>query len=249
MNEARALYFASDLHLGVPDYQTSLQREKRFIQWLETIAQDAEGIYIVGDLFDFWFEYKRVVPKGYARLLGKLAELSDRGVSITVLAGNHDLGYKDYFPSCLGVRVFHEPQTMFFHGKKIFIAHGDGLGPGDYAYKIFKKVIRHSINKWLFEWLHPNLGISIAYKFSNTSRKLNQEKGATFLEEKEFIYQFARELFEQDNSYNYFIFGHRHIPIHRKLAANASFFLLGDWLKHNSYLKLTPTDATLEYFN
>jgi UDP-2,3-diacylglucosamine hydrolase len=248
MKDSRALYFASDLHLGTPDYYSSLQREKVFIRWLDTVAPDAQEIYILGDLFDFWFEYKKVIPKGYVRLLGKLADLSDQGASIKIFAGNHDLWYKDYFPKYLGIEVFHAPQTIFFQQKKIFIAHGDGLGPGDWGYKLLKKLLKSKINQYFFEWLHPNIGIYLANKFSHTSRKMNGSDDVSFKKDKEYIYQFATQMLSHDSSYNYFIFGHRHIPLECALSPEASLIILGDWLKYNSYLKMNNNGAFLEYF-
>src|SRR5262245_45365240 len=158
------IYFASDLHLGIPDHAASLEREKRFVRWLDTVKKDAQAIFIVGDLFDFWFEYKQVVPRGFVRVLGKLAELSDSGLPIYFFTGNHDQWMKNYFEEELGIMVFHQPERIEIAGKNFLIAHGDGLGPGDHGYKFLKKFFRGKFTRWLFARLHPNFGIWLGKK-------------------------------------------------------------------------------------
>ena len=172
----KKIYIAADLHLGVPSQKASIEREKKFIRWLNRIQNDAQEIIILGDLFDFWFEYKQVVPKGFVRILGKLAEMTDNGMKITLFAGNHDLWLKDYFPSELNIPVIHQPQTYSFFDKKFFIAHGDGLGPGDTGFKIMKKGFKNPFLQFCFRWLHPDIGVGIANYFSRSSRKVNSIK-------------------------------------------------------------------------
>src|ERR1044072_296074 len=167
----KKIYFASDFHLGIPDKASSLAREKRICNWLEQIREDAAELYLVGDLFDVWFEYKNVIPKGHTRFLGKLAELSDAGLHIEAFTANHDLWMRGYFEDELNIPVHHDPITRNFNGKKFFIAHGDGLGPGDHGYKLLKKVLRSPVSQWLYRRLHPDTGVGMAGWFSRLGPK------------------------------------------------------------------------------
>jgi UDP-2,3-diacylglucosamine hydrolase len=228
------IYFASDLHLGVPSREKSLERERLFIQWLDEIKADAESIYLVGDIFDFWFEYKKVVPKGYVRLLGKLAEISDSGVPIHFFTGNHDMWLFDYLEKEINATIHRDPIEIALKGKRFFIGHGDGLGPGDNGYKFIKKVFRSKVCQWLFERIHPNLGISIAEYWSKKSRIANGVKDEQFYGEKEFLTQFCKEKMKT-TSLDYFVFGHRHLPLEIDLGNNVSYINLGEWVNYNSY--------------
>src|SRR5688572_30696115 len=176
----KKIYFAADFHLGVPDYDSSLARERVIIQWLNSIRHDAHAIYLLGDIFDFWFEYKYTVPKGFIRLQGKLAELRDAGIPIFFFTGNHDMWMFDYFPKELDIPVFREPQLLSVGQHKLFIGHGDGLGPGDRTYKFLKKIFNSKICQWLFARIHPNLGMAIAHRWSKSSRISNQKREETF---------------------------------------------------------------------
>ena len=147
---SKKIYFLSDFHLGAPDYERSLVREKKVVQFLESIRQDASAIFIVGDIFDFWYEYKTVVPKGYTRLLGKLADITDSGIPIHLFVGNHDMWMSGYFEKELNIPVYHHPKTFQFNDKAFYIGHGDGLGPGDHGYKFIKKIFRNPVCHWLF---------------------------------------------------------------------------------------------------
>lgn len=235
MQEGKKIYFISDLHLGAPDYDSSLVREKKFVQWLDKIALDAEELFIVGDLFDFWFEYKKAVPRGFVRVLGKLAELADKGLKISVFTGNHDMWIFDYLPKEIGCTVFREPITREFNGKKFYIGHGDGLGPGDHGYKFIKKVFANPICQWLFARLHPNFGIGLADFWSKKSRKHTGGDDAKFLgEENEWLAIYSKEILEKEH-FDYFIFGHRHLPLDIKLTSNSTYVNLGDWINYFSY--------------
>ncbi len=156
---AKKIFFASDFHLGVPDHNSSIQREKRIVAWLNQIKDEAHSIYLLGDIFDFWFEYKRAIPKGFIRLQGKLAELRDAGIPIYFFTGNHDMWMFDYFPKELDIPVFRSPIVLEHNNQRLLVGHGDGLGPGDNMYKLLKKVFNNSICQWLFARIHPNLGI------------------------------------------------------------------------------------------
>jgi len=163
-------FFASDFHLGVDARLTSAERERQVVRWLRQIAPEAEAIYLVGDLFEFWFEYKTVIPKGFSRLFGVLAELRDAGIPVYVFTGNHDLWMFGYFEQEFGIKVYRKPIDTIIHGKTFMIGHGDGLGPGDMGYKRMKKVFTNPFSQWLFGWLHPDLGIRLANFSSQKSR-------------------------------------------------------------------------------
>lgn len=249
--EAVKVYFASDIHLGAPDRASSLQREKKFVRWLNTIQQDATAIYLVGDLFDFWFEYKTVVPRGYTRLFGKLAEITDAGIPVYFFTGNHDLWMFGYFEEELGIEVYHQPIKRTIGGKTFFIGHGDGLGPGDKKYKFLKKVFTNRLCQWLFGWIHPNIAIAVAYYFSGKSRFENEKKADEhqFLgEDREWLVLYAKRKHTQQPDIEYFIFGHRHVPIQLSLNDHCVYTNLGDWIKNCSYATFNGKTLELQYF-
>ena len=242
------LYFASDFHLGVPTHAKSLEREKRIIAWLDSIKEDAKSIYLLGDIFDFWFEYKTVVPKGYVRLLAKLANLVDDGIEINIIKGNHDMWMYDYLPKEIGVNILQDKTILRENGKQIFLAHGDGLGPGDLGYKLIKKVFASKICQWLFARLHPNFGIGIAQFWSRKSRIANQEKPDPFLgEEKEWLVSYCKRK-QNEMDIDYFVFGHRHLPLEIDIDEKSKYINLGDWIHHNSYAVFDEKELTLQYF-
>lgn len=232
--ENHHIYFASDFHLGAPDYDSSIKREKKIVAWLNSISSNATEIYLMGDLFDFWFEYKYVVPKGHLRLLGKLAELSDAGIKLHLFTGNHDMWMFGYLEKELGAKIYHESVIKEYNGKKFFLAHGDGLGPGEPNYKFLKKIFRNRFFQWCYARFHPNLAFSVANYFSRRSRKSNYDEDATYLgDEKEWLFQYCKEVLSKEY-YDYLIFGHRHLPIDR-IVEKGRYINLGDWMKYNSY--------------
>ena len=244
----KKIYFLSDFHLGAPDAASSLAREKRVCRFLDSIKKDAAQIFIVGDLFDFWFEYRQVVPKGYVRILGKMAELTDIGIPIHFFVGNHDMWMKDYFQEELNIPVYFEPKEFTFSKKKFLIGHGDGLGPGDQGYKAMKKLFRHPFSKWMFGILPPYIGIGIANYFSRKSRAKTGLTDEVFMgEEKEWLIIYSKEILQQQH-YDYFIFGHRHLPIDIKLNNNSRYINLGEWIKYDSYAVFDGTDIALKYY-
>ena len=230
-----AIYFASDFHLGAPTREDSKIREKSIVCWLDYIAQDASEIYLMGDVFDFWFEYKRVIPKGFSRLFGKLAELSDQGIKLHFFIGNHDMWVKTYFIEEFNMTIHTKPMSLVLFGKRFYIGHGDGLGPGDRGYKFIKRFLRSSICQWAFARLHPNFGIRIAQYFSNKSRKGSIKDKVFNGKEKEWLYLFALEMQEKD-PHDFYVFGHRHLPLN--LEANGAHYInLGEWISSNTFLK------------
>ena len=233
--EGKKIYFSSDNHLGAPTAEESRPREVKFVAWLDQVSEDAAAIFLLGDLFDFWFEYKHVVPKGFVRVLGKLAQLRDRGIPIYFFVGNHDLWMNDYFQKELDIPVFHRPKEFVFNNKKFLIGHGDGLGPGDKGFKRMKKVFTNPFSKWLYRWLHPDLGVPLAQYFSVKNKAISGEEDVKFLgEEKEWLIQYCRRKLETQH-YDYFIFGHRHLPLDIQLQENSTYLNLGDWINFYTY--------------
>jgi UDP-2,3-diacylglucosamine hydrolase len=229
------IYFASDFHLGSPSYKASRKREKQIVAWLDEVKKDAKEIYLVGDIFDFWFEYKTVIPRGFVRLQGKIAEITDSGIPVHFFIGNHDMWIFDYIPKELGVILHKEPIEKEFDGKKFFIGHGDGLGPGDLKYKFLKKVFRSSVCQWLFARIHPNLGIGIANAWSKQSRASTPDYEEHYLgDDKEFLTQFCNETLKTKH-YDFFIFGHRHLKLDIDLPQQSKYINLGEWFSQKSY--------------
>jgi len=227
------IYFASDFHLGVPDKEKSLEREKLIVQWMDEIKKDAAELYLMGDLFDFWFEYRKAIPKGFTRLLGKIAEFCDSGIPVYIFTGNHDMWMFDYLQDELGVTIYRKPVVKEFYGKKFFLAHGDGLGPGDKGYKFIKKVFANPFLQWMFARIHPNTGIGIANFWSKRSRLSNGEKDVWKGEDQEYLVRFVKETLKKEH-YDYFIFGHRHLPMQMQIA-DSWYINLGEWVNYTSY--------------
>lgn len=241
-------YFASDFHLGVDARLSSADRERQIVRWLEHIRHDAAAIYLVGDVFDFWFEYRTVVPRGHTRLLGKLAELRDAGIPIYFFTGNHDMWVFDYFEQELGIPTYREPIIRQIEGKTFYIGHGDGLGPGDHGYKFIKRVFANPVCQWLFARLHPNFSFALARYWSGRSREANPAEAEFYGEAGEWLIQYANEQLQQQ-PIDYFIFGHRHLPIDHTLAdGRARYINLGEWLHYNSYAVFDGEDLRLEFF-
>jgi UDP-2,3-diacylglucosamine hydrolase len=231
----KKIYFLSDFHLGAPDFVSSLIREKKIVSFLEHIKHDAQQIIIAGDIFDFWYEYKTVVPKHLVRLLGKLAEITDSGIPVMLFAGNHDMWMRDYFETELNIPVYFEPNTFTWNNKRFYVGHGDGLGPGDHGYKFIKKIFRNKFCQWLFGQMHPTLGMGIANFFSKESRKKTGSSDAVFLgDDKEWLIIYSKEILAKAH-YDYFIFGHRHLPLTINLNDNSVYINLGDWITYFTY--------------
>lgn len=233
--EGKKIYFSSDNHLGAPTQEASLPREKKFVSWLDEIKHDAAAIFLLGDLFDFWFEYKTVVPKGFVRTLGKLAELRDSGIPIYFFVGNHDLWMDSYFETELNIPVYHTPKEFVFNNKTFLIGHGDGLGPGDKGYKRMKKVFTNPFSKWLFRWLHPDIGVKLAQYMSVKNKLISGDEDAQFLgEENEWLVQYCKRKLETKH-YDFFVFGHRHLPMEIALKDSSKYINLGDWIGYYTF--------------
>ncbi len=214
-------------------------REKLLVQWLEEISRDATAIFLMGDIFDFWFEYKKVIPKGYVRILGTLAKINDAGIKIHLFKGNHDIWAFDYLEKEVGIKLHRSCEIIECDNTKFFLAHGDGLGPGDKGYKFLKKIFENRINQFLFQWLHPDLGLSLGLYFSHRSRLSNYIKGkempATYSLNDEMLFHYARKKANMFPDVSYFIFGHRHIILQEQITEKAQLVILGDWLSKFSY--------------
>jgi UDP-2,3-diacylglucosamine hydrolase len=244
----KKVYFLSDFHLGVPNHASSVEREKKIVAFLDKVKDSAAMIFVVGDLFDFWFEYRTVVPKGYVRILGKLAELTDNQIPVHFFVGNHDMWMSGYFEKELNIPVLFESKTYEFNGKKMLVGHGDGLGPGDHGYKFIKKVFRNPICQFLFGLLPPFFGISLANFFSKRSRIMTGVTDEQFLgEDKEWLVLYAKEKLKEEH-FDFFVFGHRHLPIDLQLKSDSRYINLGDWIKYNSYAEFDGTTIHLKYY-
>jgi UDP-2,3-diacylglucosamine hydrolase len=251
--QRKHIYFASDFHLGVPSHDASLKREKMLVKWLDEIKQDAAEIFLMGDLFDFWFEYKTVVPKGYVRLLGKIAELTDQGIPVHVFRGNHDIWAFDYLRVEAGVQLYRNPVIRTFGSKTFFLAHGDGLGPGDKGYKLLKRVFENKFNQFLFNWLHPDIGTKMGLYFSRRSRIANiareEKNNANIHMDAEMLTMYSRKKLGQHPDIHYFIFGHRHFPVDYRLSDKSRLILLGDWVTNFTYAVFDGEELYLKSFH
>lgn len=247
MAERFKIYFASDFHLGVPNQQASREREDKIVRWLDSIKSDAAEIYLVGDIFDFWFEYSKAIPKGFIRFQGKLAELTDAGIKVTFFRGNHDMWMFDYFTKELGIEIVSNELVFERNGKKFYIHHGDGLGPGDAKYKFLKKIFRSRVCQWLFARIHPNFGIGVALAWSHGSRVASMKKEEYKGEEQEWLVTYCREMLKNEH-FDYLIFGHRHLPLDIKLTDNSRYINLGEWINFSKYAVFDGADLTLMSF-
>lgn len=240
----KKIYLASDFHLGIPSEQESLEREKKIIRWLDSIEEHAEAIILVGDIFDFWFEFKHVIPKGFIRFQGKLAQLRDKGKVVIFFTGNHDLWMFDYFSEALDIPIIRQPTTFQIGTNKVLIGHGDGLGPGDRTFKAIKKIFKSKLAQWGFKWLHPNIGFTLAQAWSKNSRKKGTEE---FLGDQEWLLQYCREV-EETFHHDYYIFGHRHLSLEMQVNETSTYLNLGEWFKNCTYVEIDSEKATLKTF-
>ena len=247
LNKGKSIYFSSDNHLGAPNYSDSLIREKLFISWLDKIKKDAQVIFLLGDLFDFWFEYYKSVPKGFTRILGKLSELSDSGIKIYFFVGNHDYWTRDYFQKEIGMEVLKKPTEFKINNKVFFIGHGDGLGPGDFKYKFLKRIFRNPLFIFLFRINYPWFGIPLGNFFSRKNKILSGNNIKFKSKENEILYHFCKKKLNVKH-YDFFVFGHRHLPLKIELGNNSYYFNTGDWINHYSFLHFKDDSLELKYF-
>jgi UDP-2,3-diacylglucosamine hydrolase len=248
LDNKKKIFFASDFHLGAPNSSISKERERKIIRWLDSIQEDAAAIFLVGDIFDFWFEYEKVIPKGFIPFISKISQLRDKNIPIYFFTGNHDLWMKDYFTEELGIPVFYDPIELKVGEKTIMVGHGDGLGPGDNSYKFLKKVFVHPLSKWLFKWLHPDLGIKLAHAWSGHSRITNIKKDENrFLDDGEWLWAYCKEV-EKQKHHDLYIFGHRHLPLELRVSDTSIYYNLGEWVSQNTYLEYDENKVLLKTF-
>jgi UDP-2,3-diacylglucosamine hydrolase len=242
------IYFASDFHLGSPDHAESRIREDRIVRWLTSIESTCSELFLMGDIFDFWFEYRTVVPKGYIRLQGKLASMSDAGIKIYFFKGNHDMWVEDYFTKEMGIQIVSDELVIERGGKSFYLHHGDGLGPGDGNYRILRSIFRNPVCRWLFSILPPTIGLGIATGWSSKSRIVNTRVEEVFIgEENEWLAVYSREVLAKQH-YDYFIYGHRHLPMVIELGNNSQYYNIGEWFGFNSYAVFDGEELSLKYF-
>lgn len=234
-----AVYFVTDFHLGIPSLEDSHERELKLLKLLDSIKADCEELFLMGDLFDFWFEYKSVVPRGFVRIQGKLAEFTDAGIPVHLFIGNHDLWCFGYLHDELGIQLHREPEIFTLKGKKFFLVHGDGRGPGDKGYKLLKKVFECRVNQWLFRWIHPDIGIRLALRWSHKHRlkKLKNEVERGYYNDipNTRLYRYAAEQAALDPSIDFFVFGHQHKPMQYQSGDHALTTVVGNWIYDFTY--------------
>lgn len=241
------IYFASDFHLGSPDYTESRKREDRIVRWLTSIESTCSELFLMGDVFDFWFEYRTVVPKGFVRLQGKLAAMTDAGIKVYFFKGNHDMWVNDYFTKEMGIEVISDELVLERDGKSFFLHHGDGLGPGDRKYKFLRKIFRNPFCQWLFSLIPPRIGLGIANRWSGHSRVANNKEELFTGEENEWLAVYAKEMLKIQY-YDYFVFGHRHLPLQIDLGKGSRYINIGEWINFNSYAVFDGNELSLKYF-
>ncbi|MCT4616443.1 MAG: UDP-2,3-diacylglucosamine diphosphatase [Marinifilaceae bacterium] len=240
-------YFISDLHLQAAALDNNKQREIHIVKWLDSIKSDMGALFLMGDIFDFWFEYKKVVPKGSIRFLGKLAELADQGIEINYYTGNHDIWAFDYLEKEIGVNIYRKENIQLINGKKFFLAHGDGLGPFDKSYKLLKKIFTNKFLQWAFARIHPNFAFFLAHSWSKQSRLKNKELAQDYYkgDDKEWLTLFAKDYLNKEHI-DYFIFGHRHVPHTVKLNDKSTYINTGDWILNFTYVVFNGEKAELK---
>ncbi len=245
----KKVYFASDFHLGLSSIskEDEIQREKKIIRWLDLIQKDAQAIFLVGDIFDFWHEYSQAVPKGFIRFLGKIASLQDHGISVYFFTGNHDLWMYDYFQEELGVKVYTKSIKLKINQTTLLVGHGDGLGPGDRFYKVLKLIFTNKIAQWLFKWVHPDIGIRLAKSWSKSSRLKNSDGEDKFLGDKEYLIQHCKKV-ENETHHDFYIFGHRHLPLEIDINSTSKYYNLGEWVNQFTYGAFAEGQFSLNTF-
>ena len=246
LEPGKKLYFASDFHLGVPSKEDSLVREKKIVDWLDQIQPETAALFLLGDIFDFWFEYKHVIPKGFTRFLGRLANFTDQGIPVIFFTGNHDMWMFDFFPSELSIPVYRKPQSIEVDGKRFLIGHGDGLGPGDRSYKLLKRIFANHFCQWAFGWLHPNLGMPLAHSWSRNSR-INNQHHKSIPADKDKLLLYCKKK-ESQKHRDYYIFGHSHEPVEFDISQSSRYINIGEWVNYFTYAVFDGSDLLLKTY-
>ena len=248
MSQRNTTYFISDLHLGA-SYLDTRQSEQKVIDWLNSIKSSAKRLIFLGDILDYWYEYRHVVPRGYIRFFGKLAELSDSGIEIHWFTGNHDIWIFDYLPAELGITLHRTNEVLDIDGHSFFLSHGDEVGERKWSFRFIQWLFRNKVAQWCYSWIHPDLTMILAHKWSSSSRKKNNQKGEEHFrgEKHEPLVRFAKE-YIKNNNVEYLIFGHRHILLDLMLTRNNRMVILGDWIKHFSYASFDGENLCIDLF-
>lgn len=245
----KKIVFASDFHLGTKGALSTEAREKNIVRWMNEVAAEADEIFFLGDVFDFWYEYRSVVPKGFTRFLGALATLADSGKPIHMFTGNHDMWIFEYFTKEFGIPIYREPAIFERQGKLLYIGHGDGLGPGDLKYKILKKIFNNPLCIRLFHWIHPSIGMGIANLWSRNSRASHRDIYTFHGPEKEHLIRYCHHKLNEIPNIDYFLFGHRHIPVNFLLNnGHTRYINSGDWLVFQSYVTMEEGILSLHFY-
>ena len=239
-------YFLSDLHLGAPYMPDSRESERRIVSFLDSIKNNAEAIYLLGDILDYWYEYKYVVPRGYVRFFGKLAELADSGIKIVWMKGNHDIWIFDYLPGELGIEVADGIVITTLYGKKCFLNHGDGVGKLEPSFRFIRGMFRNKTCQWLFSGIHPRWTVPFAYKWSAHSRKEGEERGIPDEILLTNLRNFVKEYHEEHPDVDYFIFGHVHVLSREEIRNGCEMIVLGEWIHTFSYAEMDETGLRLK---
>lgn len=244
------LYFASDVHLGAPTIADHRKHELNFVHWLDKIKDDADEIYLLGDIFDYWFEYHTVVPKGFVRTLGRLAEMTDRGIKVHIFTGNHDVWMWNYLEKECGLIVHHDCCSVEADGRRLYIGHGDGVGGYDKGYALLKWLFTCRVAQVLYSWLHPDIAGWIATTWSGSSRKKDNKnvKFHSFRGEDEHQVRFARTLLDKGEPIDYFVFGHRHVVADYPLNEACRLVVLGEWMEKCTYAVLDDGEISVYNF-
>lgn len=239
MAQGKNIYFASDFHLGFPNEKESRERELCIISWLDEIKPTCGELYLLGDVFDFWFEYKWVAPKGFIRLLAKLADFVDAGIPVNIFSGNHDLWYGDYLTKEIGVTIYNEPIVREYFGKFIYLHHGHALGSYDKGMIFLHKIFSNRFLQWCFSFVPVNWAFGFAHAWSTHNRNAKVFESANYMgDDKEFLLLYSKEVL-QKNHYDYFIFGHRHVAVDKEIAPNSRYINTGNWITSSTYAVLS----------
>lgn len=252
LQSGKNVYFISDLHLGAPYSENEIKAEKRIVAFLESIRKSADTIFLLGDIIDYWFEYKYVVPKGFIRFFGKLAELADEGVRLVWIIGNHDIWIKDYLPSQFKIEIYDGSVVQTIGGKRFYLAHGDGLGKTPLSFRFIRSMFRNPICQWLYAGIHPRWTIPFANAWSESSRRNGKEQLEDYHPLYESLKKFSLDVLSQKNpeigEIDYFIYGHLHIFLHEELTPETEMFITGEWISRCSYLQFNGTSLSMHTF-
>ncbi|WP_294176296.1 UDP-2,3-diacylglucosamine diphosphatase [uncultured Coprobacter sp.] len=244
----KKIYFLSDLHLGARTLKNPLENERRVVRWFDSVKEDASAIYLMGDILDYWYEYKTVVPRGFTRFFGKVAELTDKGIDVHWFIGNHDIWIFDYLPGELGVKVHYAPEIVDLNGKTFYLAHGDGLGDTPLTFRFIRSVFHNRLCQMLYSAIHPRWTVAFAHKWSSHSRQNGNCKDYCG-EDNEYLVRYAKEYLEKSSVHiDFFVFGHRHIMLDLMIRRDSRVIILGDWINYFSYAVLEGDQMRLEQF-